>query len=105
MTSFTKANFVYEGWNSNGDAHRIARSSIYNYVGRYVWFIDPMEFVPAIVLLDNKTGAVPQKKVSASSRKPSSQAFTARVILYLPPPCLVSKIKIPKKNSGTCMET
>ena len=25
-----------------------------------------MEFVPAIVLLDNKTGAVPQKKVDMS---------------------------------------
>ena len=45
MTSFTKANFVYEGWNSNGDAHRIARSSIYNDVGRYVWFIDPPDRV------------------------------------------------------------
>jgi len=33
MTSFTKANFVHEGRNSNGDAHRIARSSIYNDVG------------------------------------------------------------------------
>ena len=45
MTSFTKANFVHEGRNSNGDAHRIARSSIYNDVGRYVWFIDPPDRV------------------------------------------------------------
>ena len=45
MTSFTKANFVHEGRNSNGDAHRIARSSIYNDVGRYVWFIDPPDGV------------------------------------------------------------
>ena len=45
MTSFTKANFVHEDMNSNGDAHRIARSSIYNDVGRYVWFIDPPDRV------------------------------------------------------------
>ncbi|CAA0830025.1 Unknown protein [Striga hermonthica] len=41
MASFTKANFVHEGRNSNGDAHNVARSSIYGAVGRNVWFLDP----------------------------------------------------------------
>lgn len=45
MASFTKVNFVHEGRNSNGDAHTLARSSIYDDVGRYVWFFNPQDGV------------------------------------------------------------
>ena len=36
---FVDAQFVHEGRNSNGDAHRLARSSIYEVVGRHVWLL------------------------------------------------------------------
>ena len=42
---FLDAQFVHEGRNSNGDAHRRARSSIYEAVGRHVWLLAPPDRV------------------------------------------------------------
>ena len=42
---FVDAQFVHEGRNSNGDAHRLGRSSIYEAVGRHVWFLAPPDRV------------------------------------------------------------
>ena len=36
-----KIDFVYESRNSNVDAHVLAKSSLYESIGRHVWFIDP----------------------------------------------------------------
>jgi ribonuclease HI len=41
--SFTLVEFVHEGRMSNGDAHRLVRGSLYEAVGRHVWFISPPE--------------------------------------------------------------
>ena len=38
---FVDAQFVHEVRNSNGDAHRLARSSICEAVGRHVWLLAP----------------------------------------------------------------
>jgi len=42
---FVDPQFVHEGRNSNGDAHRRARSSIYEAVGRHVWLLAPPDRV------------------------------------------------------------
>ncbi|TVU32166.1 hypothetical protein EJB05_23886, partial [Eragrostis curvula] len=42
---FTKVEMVHEGRATNGDAHRLARGSIYEEVGRHVWLIYPPEGV------------------------------------------------------------
>jgi len=41
MTNFTKVQFIHEGRRSNVDAHNLARSSVYNAVGRFVWLLAP----------------------------------------------------------------
>lgn len=38
---FTSVEFVHEHWDSNGDAHTIARSSLYKSLGRHTWFLTP----------------------------------------------------------------
>jgi hypothetical protein len=43
--SFTSVEFIHEGRMSSGDAHRLARGSLYEAVGRHVWFISPSEGV------------------------------------------------------------
>jgi hypothetical protein len=43
--SFTSVEFVHEGRMSNGDAHRPVRGSLYEAVGRHVWFISLPEGV------------------------------------------------------------
>jgi hypothetical protein len=43
--SFTLVEFVHEGRMSNGDVHRLARGSMYEAVGRHVWFISPQKGV------------------------------------------------------------
>ena len=42
---FVDAQFIHEGRNSNGDAHRLARSSIFEAVGRHVWLLTPPDGV------------------------------------------------------------
>jgi len=42
---FVNAQFIHESRSSNGDAHRLARSSIYEAVGRYVWLLAPPDGV------------------------------------------------------------
>ena len=42
---FVDAQFVHESRSSNVDAHRLARSSIYEAVGRYVWLLAPPDGV------------------------------------------------------------
>ena len=42
---FVDAQLVHEGRNSNGDAHRLARSSIFEAVGRHVWLLTPPDGV------------------------------------------------------------
>jgi hypothetical protein len=37
----SQVTFVHEYRTSNTDAHRIARSSLYNGEGRHVWFLSP----------------------------------------------------------------
>ena len=39
--SFTSVEFVHEGRMSNGDAHRLARGSLYETIGRHVWLMSP----------------------------------------------------------------
>ena len=41
MASFASVEVVYESRNSNGDAHRLAKSSISESVGRHVWLLFP----------------------------------------------------------------
>jgi len=43
--SFTSVEFIHEGPMSNGDAHRLTSGSLYEAVGRHVWFISPPEGV------------------------------------------------------------
>ncbi|TVU21706.1 hypothetical protein EJB05_31359, partial [Eragrostis curvula] len=43
--SFVTADIVYECRGSNGDAHRLAKSSIYETLGRHVWFLTPPDGV------------------------------------------------------------
>ena len=38
---FQELEFVHECRNSNVDAHVLAKSSLYESIGRHVWFIDP----------------------------------------------------------------
>ena len=38
---FNFIDFVHEGRQSNFDAHVLARSSVYNELGRHVWFVSP----------------------------------------------------------------
>ena len=38
---FREIEFVHESRNSNVDAHVLAKSSLYESIGRHVWFIDP----------------------------------------------------------------
>ena len=45
MASFEGAEVVHEGRASNIGAHTLARSSIYESVGRHVWFFDPPDGV------------------------------------------------------------
>ena len=54
LASFTSAMVVHEGRNLNVDAHRLAKSSIYEAVGRHVWFLSPPEgvFVPATLIFE-----------------------------------------------------
>ena len=42
---FVDAQFVHESRSSNGDAHRLARSLIYEAVGRHVWLLAPPDGV------------------------------------------------------------
>lgn len=42
---FTLVEFVHEGRRSNGDAHILARSSMYDDIGRHVWLLAPPEGV------------------------------------------------------------
>jgi hypothetical protein len=37
--------FVHEGRLSNGDAHRVARGSLFEDVGRHLWLLGPLEGV------------------------------------------------------------
>ena len=41
VASFTKAEAVHESRKSNGEAHSLAKSSIYNSVGRHVLLLSP----------------------------------------------------------------
>ena len=42
---FVDAQFIHEGRNSNGDAHRLVKSSIYEVIGQYVWLLTPLDGV------------------------------------------------------------
>ena len=42
---FVDAQFVHESRSCNGDAHRLARSLIYEAIGRYVWLLAPPDGV------------------------------------------------------------
>ena len=42
-SSFVASEFVHEGRASNGDAHLVARRSVYCELGRQVWFLSPPE--------------------------------------------------------------
>ena len=47
---YVDTQFVHEGWNSNSDVHRLAKSSFYKVIGRYVFFLLLlMEFLPNII--------------------------------------------------------
>jgi hypothetical protein len=39
--SLTSAEVIHDRRSSNVDAHMLAKSSIYNFVGRHVWFFSP----------------------------------------------------------------
>ncbi|TVU24169.1 hypothetical protein EJB05_26571, partial [Eragrostis curvula] len=39
-TNFVMTDFVHEGRLSNGDAHRVARGSLFDVVGRHLWLLD-----------------------------------------------------------------
>jgi len=39
--NFGKVDFVHEKRASNVDAHSLAKSSLYDAIGRHVWFLDP----------------------------------------------------------------
>jgi hypothetical protein len=53
MASFDKAEVVHEGRASNLDAHRLARSSIYEDQGGMFGFrFLPMEFVPTLLMFN-----------------------------------------------------
>jgi hypothetical protein len=59
MASLTTAEIIHESRNSNVDAHRLAKRSIYESIGRHVWLLSPlMEFVPVIYI--NKDCTVPK---------------------------------------------
>jgi hypothetical protein len=45
LTRFAKAEVVHERRASNIDAHCLARSSIYESLGRHVWFLAPPDGV------------------------------------------------------------
>ena len=45
MTNFLKIDFVHKRREFNQEAHKPARSAIYNSVGRHVWFCNPTEGV------------------------------------------------------------
>jgi len=49
MASFALVEVVYESRNSKGDAHRLAKSSIYEYVGGHVWLLFPPNRVPITI--------------------------------------------------------
>ncbi|CAD6218916.1 unnamed protein product [Miscanthus lutarioriparius] len=54
-SAFASVEFVHEKGNSNVDAHTIARSAIYDDLGRHVWLLSPlMVFVTPTRLLINK---------------------------------------------------
>jgi hypothetical protein len=38
-SDFAVVSFVHDKRTSNGDAHKVARSSVYDSLGRHVWFI------------------------------------------------------------------
>jgi hypothetical protein len=41
--NFASVEFVHEGWMSNVDAYRLARGSLYETIGRHIWFMSPSE--------------------------------------------------------------
>jgi len=42
---FNEVSFVHEGREANGDAHRLAKGSLYESLGRHVWFLAPPDGV------------------------------------------------------------
>ena len=42
--------FAHEGRRSNGDAHDLAKGSLYYSLGRHVWFNDPLDGVSVNIL-------------------------------------------------------
>jgi hypothetical protein len=51
-SNFKEIVVCHEGRWSNGEAHRLARSSILVDIGRHVWFVTPPEGVNIPVLLN-----------------------------------------------------
>lgn len=45
VRGFTETQIVHEHRESNGDAHSLAKSSMYESLGRYVWFLYPPDGV------------------------------------------------------------
>jgi hypothetical protein len=43
MESFARIKFMFEGQNLNFDAHILARNYVNLAVGRYVWFLEPLD--------------------------------------------------------------
>ena len=41
MASFMSAELVHESRNSSAGAHRLAKSSVYESIGRHVWLLSP----------------------------------------------------------------
>jgi hypothetical protein len=54
MENFTPADIVYDGRSSNGDAHTLARSCVYESLGRHVWFLNMLVFVALSLWTMNK---------------------------------------------------
>jgi hypothetical protein len=52
-TAFATTKFAHEGRLSNGDAHRVARGSLFDEVGRHLWLVSPA-FVTDTMFLSNK---------------------------------------------------
>uniref|UniRef100_A0A0D9WNM6 Uncharacterized protein n=1 Tax=Leersia perrieri TaxID=77586 RepID=A0A0D9WNM6_9ORYZ len=64
-SDFISDNFVHEPHSSNLDAHMIARSLVYEPIGRHVWYSSPPEgaFVMPYRLDNKECGSLKKKKI------------------------------------------
>lgn len=45
MTNFIDVSFVHERREANSDAHKLAKESLYENIGRHVWLLAPLNGV------------------------------------------------------------